>query len=92
MEKLKKIFANPRIALREEFDDWAILFDPDTGKTYGLSPVSVFIYKRLDGKHSAQDILSEVRRDCDGVATEAEEHLRAFIDSLVDNGLAGYAQ
>ena len=26
--------ANPLIVLREEFDDWAILFDPDTGDAY----------------------------------------------------------
>jgi hypothetical protein len=27
----KNPIANPLIVLREEFDDWAILFDPDTG-------------------------------------------------------------
>ena len=30
----KKPVANPLLVLREEFDDWAILFDPDRG--YGL--------------------------------------------------------
>ena len=33
-EKDKPI-ANPLIVLREEFDDRAILFDPDTGKRHG---------------------------------------------------------
>ena len=26
-----RLVANPAIVLREEFDDWAILFDPDSG-------------------------------------------------------------
>ena len=43
------LIANPLMVLREEFDDWALLFDPDTSHSYGLNQVSVFIYKRLDG-------------------------------------------
>ncbi len=34
--------------IREEYDDWAILFNPDTSEAYGLNPISVFIFKRLD--------------------------------------------
>jgi hypothetical protein len=33
-------------------------FDPDTGNTYGLDPIGVFLWKRLDGKHFVEDILS----------------------------------
>ena len=40
--------ANPLIVLREEFDDWAILFDPDTGSAVGINPVGVAIWKVLD--------------------------------------------
>ena len=31
---------NPVISLREEFDDWALLFNPDTGRVVGLTPDS----------------------------------------------------
>jgi SynChlorMet cassette protein ScmD len=85
-----KPLANPLIVLREEFDDWAILFDPDKGDAYGLNPVSVFIWQRLDGKHSMADILEELRTAYDGVPEEAEAHLREFIDQLLSKGLAGY--
>ncbi len=91
MDDEKKIFANPQIVLREEFDDWAILFDPDTGKTYGLNPVSVLIWKNLDGKHSAESILKEVRRKCENVDSESKSHVEEFITSLIDKGLAGCA-
>ncbi len=52
----KKLIANPTIVLREEFDDWAVLFDPDTGNAYGMNPVSVFVWKHLDGNHTLEDI------------------------------------
>ena len=35
--------ANSTIVFREEFDDWAILFDPDTNETLGMNPVSAFL-------------------------------------------------
>jgi SynChlorMet cassette protein ScmD len=85
-----KPLANPLIVLREEFDDWAILFDPDTGHAYGLNPVSVFIWKHLDGKHTMADILENLQAHCEEMPEEAEAHIREFIDNLLKNGLAGY--
>jgi hypothetical protein len=26
------------VVFREEFEDWAILFDPETGKAFGVNP------------------------------------------------------
>ena len=85
-----KPVANPLVVLREEFDDWAILFDPETGKGFGLNPVSVFVWKHLDGKHTAADILAELRESCENVPEEGEEQVKKFIESLLKEGLAGY--
>ena len=85
-----KPVANPLVVLREEFDDWAILFDPDTGKGYAVDPVAVFIWKRLDGGHTAEEIVAQLRKECDDVPPEAPEHCAAFMDALLKNGLAGY--
>lgn len=82
--------ANPLVVLREEFDDWAILFDPDTGHAFGLNPISVFVWQRLDGKHTIPEIISEMKKTFRDVPLEAENHLREFIDNLLENGLAGY--
>ncbi len=84
-----KPIANPLIVFREEFDDWAILFDPDTGDGFGLNPVSVFIWKRLDGKHTIQDILEELREACDDAPENAEQEIKDFIEELVGKGCAG---
>lgn len=82
--------ANPDVVLREEFDDWAVLFDPDSGDGFGINPVSVFIWKRLDGKHTTEEILAELRQKCEDVPDDAEDHLKDFVKELVERGLAGY--
>ena len=83
--------ANPLLVLREEFDDWAILFDPDTGDGFGLNPVSVFIWKHLDGKHTIQAILSKLHENCEDVPETVEQEVEAFIEGLVTKGYVGYA-
>jgi len=90
MEPSKKPIANKLIVLREEFDDWAILFDPDTGDSFGLNPVSVFIYKLLDGQHTLGDIMKDLRVECKNAPEDAETHVHDFIDDLIKRGLAGY--
>jgi SynChlorMet cassette protein ScmD len=82
--------ANPLLVLREEFDDWAVLFDPDTGDAFGLNPVSVFVWKRLDGKHTTQDILKELREESEDVPENAGQEIEDFIEELVEKGYAGY--
>ena len=89
MEPSEKPIANPLIVLREEFDDWAILFDPDTGDGSGLNPISVFIWKRLDGKHTTQDILRELHETCEDVPENAEQEIKDFIEELEKKGYVG---
>ncbi len=90
MTNTDKPIANASIVLREEFDDWAILFDPDTGKAFGINPVSVFIWKHLDGTNTIDDILRELRINCDNVPEAAKNHIEEFIQDLVDRGYAEY--
>jgi hypothetical protein len=52
MKNGEKPIANPFVLLREEFDDWAILFDLNSGHGFGLSPIGVYVWKFLDGEHS----------------------------------------
>jgi SynChlorMet cassette protein ScmD len=85
-----KPMVNPYVLLREEFDDWAILFDPDTGRGFGLNPTGVYVWKLLDGKHSMDDMLKALHRNAKDVPQEASEHLVAFIEELVEHGLAAH--
>ena len=73
--------------LREEFDDWAVLFDPDTVHGFGLSPTGVHLWKLLDGEHDLDAILEEIRHGTEGVPEEAGDHVMAFIDALIQTRL-----
>ena len=85
--------ANPMVVFREEFDDWAVLFDPDSGESYGLDPVSAFIWKKLDGKHSIKSILNNLEKECEGgIPKDAPKHLQEFLDDLKGRGLIGYTK
>ena len=88
MPDTAKPIANPLVVLREEFDNWAILFDPATGNAFGLNPVGVFVWKRLDGQHTIKDILNELRKSCEKVPEKVEDHLKEFIQDLVEKGFA----
>jgi len=90
LETSEKPIANPLIVLREEFDDWAILFNPDTGKAYGLNPTGVYLWKLLDGQHSPDDLVQCLRRDLKEVSDEAPDHIKAFLTILTRRSLAGY--
>lgn len=84
--------ANPQVVLREEFDDWAILFDPDTGNTFSLNPIGVLIWKQLDGTRTIDGIVGQVREAADAVPADVSSHVRNFIQNAVAFGLAGYRE
>lgn len=82
--------ANSSMVLREEFDDWALLLDPDTNDIFAIDPIGVFIWKRLDGKHSHEDILKELKKICDDMPEDAGNHVDDFIRQLEERGFVGY--
>lgn len=86
------VTANPLIVLREEFDDWAILFDPETGNTFGLNPIGVLIWKQLDGHHSLDDIVTTIRGSATEVPSDVIMHVKTFVKSAVEFGLVQYAK
>ena len=81
--------ANPTVVLREEFDDSAVLFDPDTGEGYGLNPVGIFVWKLLDGEHTVDQIKNKVSEGFRNIEEHAGEQIEGFLEDLLENGLVG---
>lgn len=73
--------------LREEFDDWAVLFNPDNGEVYGLNPVGVFLWKLIDGTNSVDDMLSKVMENYEHVPDASKDHVQKFVEDLKKHGL-----
>lgn len=90
MTQKGKPLANPVIVLREEADTWALLFDPDTGKSFVLNPVGVFIWQCLNGRHTLKEIAEKLKTVCDDVPKDVEARVQEFIEDLMRIGMASY--
>ena len=85
-----KPMANPTVVLREEFDDWAILFNPDTAEAVGTNPVGVVVWKLMDGRHSLKEIAAEIQDQFADVPDAVRQDVTAFIKDLAECGFVGY--
>lgn len=90
MKLSSKPAINPVVVLREEFDDWAVLFNPDTANAVGINPVGVAVWKLMDGRRSLKDLVYEVKNRFDDVPDAAVDDLTAFVNNLAENGFVGY--
>ena len=83
---LKKPRINPSIVLREEFENQAFLYDPDTGNTYNLNPVGAFVWNCLDGRRSIDQIEEKLSGVFDTGSSSVIEDLETFLSNLKDRG------
>ena len=81
--------ANPIIALREEFDNWALLFNPDTSSILVINPVGVTVWKMLDGNNHYEDVLANLREQFSEVPDRAMDDVKAFVTDLEKRGFVG---
>lgn len=90
MSEKGNVVSNPQVVFREGLGECAVLYDPGTDMGFNLNSVSTYVWKRLDGKHTIQDILAELREDCDSIPDNAEGCIEEFIHDMLKRGLAGY--
>ncbi len=90
MSEKGRVVVNGTFELKEEFEDWAVLLDHESGNAFGLNPVGVLIWKCIDGQRSLQDILAEMHENHDDMPEDAEDQLNEFIQQLVEAGLVTY--
>jgi SynChlorMet cassette protein ScmD len=91
MSEDRKPIANPVVVLREEFDDWAVLFNPETGDALGINAMGVFLWKRMDGRRVLKEIIKDVEDGFEGVPQTAVQEISSFVNQLAGYGLVGYA-
>jgi SynChlorMet cassette protein ScmD len=89
MNQTDRPIASPIVVLREEFDDWAVLFNPDTADAVGTNPVGVAVWKRMDGKRSIEDIVSEIKNSFEDTPDSAFKEIAAFVNTLAESGFVG---
>ncbi len=77
---------SPEAVLRQGFDDYALLFHPLFGEVIALSPVSLDIWRALDGKRSLAEIAARVQAQFDDAPADTAADVAAFLDDLKRRG------
>ncbi len=81
---------NPMAVLREEFDEWALLFNPDTADVFGINPVGVAVWKLLDGTRDVSQVAAFVRDAFEGAPETVAAEVAAFLTTLEERGFVGH--
>ena len=90
MKLSSKPIINSVVVLREEFDDWAVLFNPDTANAVGINPVGVSVWKLMDGNRTLENLVDEIKDQFSDVPDTAVDDLTTFVENLAENGFVGY--
>jgi SynChlorMet cassette protein ScmD len=85
----KKPIVNPVVVLRKEFDDWAVLFNPDTAEAVGINPVGVAIWELLAEECSMTGLVENIKINFADVPGSAKEEIETFIADLSKRGFIG---
>ena len=82
------IKVNPSAVFREEFDNSAILFNPDNGDIFSLNVTGKVIWKALvEGCADEAAVLQKLAEACDAPLPEsAANDVREFISALREKG------
>jgi len=87
--RLEKLKANPAVIIRDDFDDFAVLFDPDSSNAFGLNPVGEIIWKLMKDEITTDNIIKKLNDECCNVSDDVVSEVNEFIDNLLKNGLIG---
>jgi SynChlorMet cassette protein ScmD len=80
----------PFVVLREEFDDWAVLFNPDTADAVGINPVGVVVWKLMERQRGLEEIVAEIKDRFADVPDAVAQQISTFINDLSERGFVGY--
>lgn len=83
------LIQSPSFVFREEDDDAALLFDPDTGAVRVLNATAVAVWQRLDGKRDLRRVVADLREEFDGIDAAAEQQVAELLRGLLAMGAVG---
>ena len=83
------LIADPNLVLREEEDDAALLFDPETGGVRVLNFTAAAVWKLLDGKRDLDQIMTDLQQEFDEVDAAARGQVIEVLDHFLAIGAAG---
>lgn len=83
MDESIRYLANPVVSLRDEAEDGALLFNPDTDDLVVINPTGRIIWLLLANPHSREEIAAHLTTVYQGVGLEqALQDVEQFIQAL----------
>ena len=76
----------PEVVLREETDNWALLFNPADGGVVGVNPMGVALWKLLEAPATATAVTEALRARCEATPTQAEQEVAEYLERLASRG------
>jgi hypothetical protein len=81
---------NPDVNLREEDEDGALLFNPDTDRVQLVNNTGLFIWKFCSEKHTIDQIVVALEENFEDIPTNAvAADVEEFINQMVGSGFIG---
>jgi hypothetical protein len=81
---------NPDVVLREEDEDGALLFNPDTNQVKVINSTGLFIWKLCDGKHALSAIVEGLKNEFEDAPEEqVNQDTREYLEELLKSGFIG---
>ena len=88
-----KYIRNPDVVLREEDEEGALLFNPDTGQVKVLNTTGLFIWQRCDGTNDLPSIVAAMRESFDDVPEDqVTSDITEFVDEMTTAGFVGIVE
>ncbi|MCD4686119.1 MAG: PqqD family peptide modification chaperone [Anaerolineae bacterium] len=90
MSEATRYIRNPDVGIREENEDGALLFEPDSGQVKVINPTGLFIWKLCDGNSTLDEIISAVLGEFEDAPVDAvTDDVTNFVTIMFDAGFLG---
>ncbi len=81
-----RLIPNPDMVLREEDDDCALLFNPDSGSVQILNLTAATIWNLLDGQRRLSEVMAILKERFEEMDSNAEDQILQLVRELHQTG------
>jgi hypothetical protein len=85
-----RFIRNPDVVIREEDEDGALIFNPDTDQIRVLNPTGFFIWNLCDGSNDLAGIVALVQRSFETAPDDqVHQDINEYIEGMTAAGFIG---
>ena len=81
---------NPSAVFKEDGDGWGMLVNLDTAAAMALNPTGLDVWKLIDGRHEARDIVAALRDQFKNIPSNVDDDVTDLLSVLAEEGMIGY--